>query len=426
MIRNILLSIFLLVKIVCNAQNNLNYYIENAKINSPLLYDAINQNKINEFEIARINATYTKPLVGVTANYMFAPIINLDNNKSKFEPNSIGADKYVGYDFAAANGGTYQALLNITQPIFNTQKLQTANQQVKIASQINFNNSKLAAHDLEKIVTDQYILCIQNSLQTNYAQAMLGILTEQKDMLTKLVQASIYKQSDLTLLNIEYQTTLAQLITFKANYKRDLIDLNILCGIADTAIVQLQNIELNITNNNATSMFLQKYDLDSLNLMAQQKNFELKYKPQLSLFANTGLNAVYAPTIPNRFGVSAGFSFTYNFFDGNQKNINQNKTSTSLQTVTKYKSYFLNQNNLRKHKIYTELQSYKVRIGIAKQQLQDYDVLLNSYKKEIMLGQLSIINYVTVLKNLATANRDYTLLFTQQQSIINAYNYWNW
>jgi len=426
MTRNILLSIFLLVKIVCNAQNNLNYYIENAKINSPLLYDAINQNKINEFEIARINATYRKPQVGVTANYMFAPIINLDNNKSKFEPNSVGADKYVGYDFAAANGGTYQALLNITQPIFNTQKLQTANQQVKIASQINFNNSKLAAHDLEKIVTDQYILCIQNSLQTNYAQAMLGILTEQKDMLTKLVQASIYKQSDLTLLNIEYQTTLAQLITFKANYKRDLIDLNILCGIADTAIVQLQNIELNITNNNATSMFLQKYDLDSLNLMAQQKNFELKYKPQLSLFANTGLNAVYAPTITNRFGVSAGFSFTYNFFDGNQKNINQNKTSTSLQTVTKYKSYFLNQNNLRKHKISTELQSYKVRIGIAKQQLQDYDVLLNSYKKEIMLGQLSIINYVTVLKNLATANRDYTLLFTQQQSIINAYNYWNW
>ena len=91
-----------------------------------------------------------------------------------------------------------------------------------------------------------------------------------------------------------------------------------------------------------------------------------------------------------------------------------------------YKSNFITQNTVRKSKILTELQSYTDRISIAEQQLKDFDLLLNSYKKEILSGQLSIINYTMVLKNMATIQRDYTMLFSQQQSLINAYNYWNW
>jgi len=105
------------------SQTDLSYYINAAKQNSPLINDNQNQTKVNQLEAERLKAFYTKPQVGVTANYMFSPIINLDNNQTKFEGNSAGADKYVGYDFAAANGGQYQALLNITQPVFNSQKL---------------------------------------------------------------------------------------------------------------------------------------------------------------------------------------------------------------------------------------------------------------------------------------------------------------
>lgn len=424
--QKLILALLLIAANVCFAQNNLNYYTTAAKQNSPLINDNKNQSKANLLDAERLKALYTKPQIGVTANYLFSPIISTDNNKTSFEPNSNGATNYYGYDFAATNGGTYQALLNVTQPLFNGQRYKTASEQLTVTSQINQNNSKLTEHDIEKIVTDQYILCLQDNKQTAYAEAMVKLLENQKDVLKKLVESSIYKQSDLTLLNIEHQNFLAQLTTFKANYRRDLMDLNILCGINDTALVQLQSTNLTLNSTVSNSMFLEKYHLDSLNLIAQQKAFELKYKPQLNLFANTGLNAVYAPTIPNRFGISAGLSFTYNFFDGNQKSMYQNKTQVLEQSVSFYKSNFITQNTVRKSKILTELQSYTDRISISEQQLKDYDLLLNSYKKEILSGQLSIINYTMVLKNMATIQRDYTLLFSQQQSLINAYNYWNW
>ena len=87
--------------------------------------------------------------------------------------------------------------------------------------------------------------------------------------------------------------------------------------------------------------FLEKFKLDSLSLVTQQNVFELKYKPQINFFANTGLSAVYAPTIPNRLGMSAGISLVYTFFDGHQKNINRNKTKILEQSIAEYKEKFL-------------------------------------------------------------------------------------
>jgi len=422
----LILILFSVFTFAAKAQNNLNYYITVAKQNSPLINDNKNQSQANKLEIERLKAFYTKPQIGISANYLFSPIISTDNNKTSFQPNAEGATNYYGYDLAYSNGGQYQAMLTITQPLFNGQRYKTATEQLNVASQINENNAKLSEHDIEKIVGDQYILCLQDIKQIAYAEEMVKLLTDQKDILKKLVENSIYKQSDLTLLNIELQNFLAQLTTFKANYRRDLMDLNIICGINDTVIVQLEVMDLKLNNDINQSNFLEKYRLDSLNLMAQQKAFELKYKPQLNLFANTGLNAVYAPTIPNRFGISAGLSFTYTFFDGNQKAINRNKTLVLEKSVSFYKDNFIKQNTIRKSKILAELQSYTDRIYIAEQQLKDYELLLNSYKREILSGQLFILNYITVLKNMATVQRDYTLLFYQQQLLINAYNYWNW
>ncbi len=420
------ISLFILAEKNCYSQTNLDYYISSAKANSPLINDNNNLSKASQLEAERLKAFYTKPQIGITASYLFSPIINLDNNQRKFEANSPGAGTYYGYDFAAANGGQYQALLNFTQPLFYSQKLKIVTQQVNLTSQISQNNAKISAHDIEKVVTDQYILCLQDSKQIEYAQSMINLLHEQKDLVRKLVESSIYKQSDLTLLNIESRNFQLQLSTFTSIYKRDLMDLNILCGINDTTYKTLQGIELNISTVVSNSLFLEKYRLDSLNLVAARNNFELKYRPQLFAVANTGLNAVYAPTIPYRFGVNAGFTFTYSLYDGKQKNINSNKTDVLLKSVLFYEDNFSVQNNIRKTKALNEIQSASDRMIITEQQLKDYEILLNLYKKEILTGQLSIINYITTLKNMATIQRDNAILFSQKQLLINTYNYWNW
>lgn len=424
-------SIAILIVVVsmhhyAHAQNNLRYYIKQAQIISPIINENKNLAKVNQLESGRLRAFYTKPQVGITANYLLSPIVSTDNNQTKIILNPDKVKNYHGYDLSYSNGGQYQVMLNVSQPLFNGQRYKTASDLLNVFSQINQNNAKINAHDIVKIVTDQYILCLQDNKQIIYAEAMVSLLADQKFILQKLVENSIYKKSDLTLLIIEQQNFLAQLTTFKASYRRDLMDLNILCGISDTVVVELQPGKLVINSTVSNSKFLEKYRLDSLNLVSQQKIFELKYKPQINLFANTGLNAVYAPTIPNRFGISAGVSFIYNLWDGNQKNISRNKTTIKEQSVLFYIENFNTQNTIRKTKIITELQSYTERISIAERQLQEYKLLLNSYKKEMVSGQLSIINYLTVLKNAAIAQRDYTLLFTNQQSLINAYNYWNW
>ncbi len=409
-----------------NAQYNLTYYLSNAFQNSPILNENKNKSQVNQLEMERLKALYFSPKIGITANYMFSPILSKDNNKTSLALNSNGATNYYGYDLGASNGGRYQALLEITQPLFNRKLYEIATKQLNIASQLNENSVNISKHEIEKIVTDQYILCLQNRKEINYADTMMKLLTTQKTILEKLIMSSIYKQSDLTLLNIEYQNFLSQLTTYKANYRRNLMDLNIICGINDTTNVRLDDAEITLNNKTFASNFLEKYRLDSLSLIAQLNVLELKYKPQLNLFANAGLNAVYAPTIPNRFGMSAGLSFTYNFYDGNQKLINRKKIQVLGTTVSFYKENFVKQNHIRKSKILAEIQSYYDRIAVAEQQLKDYESVLNSYKREFLSGQLSVINYIMVLKNMASINRDYTLLFSQQQSLINAYNYWNW
>jgi len=421
----ILLSIIPLAHSLC-AQNNIEYYTKNAINNSPLIND--NKNKIiaNQFEVERLKAFYTKPQIGVVANFMFSPIITTDNGKTSFVSNAENATNYYGYDLAYSNGGTYQAMLNVTHPLFNGKRFETASEQLNIKAQTAQNNTILSKHDIEKIVTDQYILCLRDNKQIAFTEAMIKLIEDQKEILKKLVKSSVYKQSDLVLINIELQNFLAQRSSFRANYQRDLMDLNILCGINDTSVIQLQDIDIALSSEVSNSMFLEKYRLDSLNLIAQQNTFELKYRPQIKAFANTGLNAVYAPTIPNRFGFSGGLSFAYNIFDGNQKALTKEKTKVLEQSISFYKSNFITQNTVRKSKIASELESYNNRISIAEQQLNDYELLLNNYKKEIISGQLSIFSYTTALKNMALVQRDYALLFSQMQSLINAYNYWNW
>ncbi|HXB39446.1 MAG TPA: TolC family protein [Bacteroidia bacterium] len=408
------------------SQNDLNYYISAAKVNSPLIQDNKNQSAAAKIEAERIKAVYTKPQVTFMGSLSFSPIISQDSGKTKLVFSPSDAIKYVGYDIAASNGGVYMGLINVNQPLFNNSKYKTAAEQALIGARINENNIQISGHDIEKIVGDQYILCFQDMKQIDYLNNLIELIKEQKTSVTKLAEDGLLKQSDMLLVNIEYQTQLNMLNYYNAVYKRDLMDLNILCGINDTSYVAIKDINLAVNPNITFSKFTEKFRLDSLNLVASQKIFELKYKSQLSAFGNAGLNGVYVPTLPNRFGMSAGLNFTVYIFDGKQKSLNQKKTDILIKSTQAYKSNFVTQNTIRKSKLLTEISSLEARMAIASAQLKDYKQLLEFYKKELMTGQQSVVLYITTVKGLATLQRDYVLMQTNKQLLINTYNYWNW
>ena len=420
------LFFFCLLRIDVSAQNDLTFYINQAKINSPLIQDNKNQAAANAVELERLKALYTKPQITFNAGVSVAPIINRDNGKSQFQVSPSDATNYTGYDIAASNGGIYQGMVNVNQPLFNAGKLRMASEQISVASQINQNTIKLNEHDIEKIVGDQYILCLQDLKQTDYLSELTQLISEQKVVVNKLVESGLLKQSDLLLVTIEQQTQLNNLAMYKSIYRRDLMDLTILCGINDTTQVVISNLDLTLNSSTNQSGFTEKFRLDSLNLLASQKLFELKYKPQLNAFANTGLNGVYVPTLPNRFGFSGGLNFSVYIFDGKQKSLNKKKVDLLIKSTQSYKSNFITQNAMRKYKILNEITSLNERMVVSKNQLKDYKQLLEYYKKELITGQQSVTAYTTTVKNLAILQRDYVLMQSSKQLLINTYNYWNW
>ncbi len=422
----ILFSFLLSCSSLIKAQD-LAFYIEQAKINSALIQDNRNLSEAARLEAERLKAFYTKAQVSLTGAYMFAPIISRDNNKSDLVLNSAGTDtNYSGYDIAASNAGMYQGMINWAKPLFSNPRYEAAAGQVLIGAQINENTARLSAHDLEKFITDQYILCLTDYKQTEYLNDLTKIISDQKNVVSKLVESGIAKQSDLALLAIEQKTQQTALNTFRATYRRDLMDLRVLCGITDTTYQVLDDIDLQPREDIIQSGWVERYRLDSLNLQAAQKLFELKYKPVVSLYANTGLNAVYAPTIPNRFGMSAGLNFTMNLTDGKQRQITQKRTSVLMRSTGRYRDLFYKQNTVRKGRILTELKSLNERLILTEQQLQEYVKLLSFYKQELSRGQISVINYITTLKSMIISQRDFVLLQNNKQLLINLYNYWNW
>jgi outer membrane protein TolC len=411
----------------CWSQRDLNYYINQGVANSPLIQDNRNLNEAAKSEAERLRAFYTKPQVSLTANYMAAPVISNDNGSSQLVLNPDNPSNYTGYDMAASNGGTYQGLLNVNQPLLNGVRSRAAVAQVMVSAHVNENLIKLTTHDIEKFVTDQYILCLQDYRQMSYLKLLIAIIEDQKNIITKSAGSGIAKQSDLSLIIIEYQTQLNAWNTFHATYRRDLMDLNILCGINDTSYVVLPDINLTLKEDNViSSAFTERFRLDSVNLRAAQKMFELKYKPQLNLYANSGLNGVYIPTAPNRFGVSAGVSFTMYLYDGKQRSINRKRTELLINSTQSYKTIFVAQNTVRKNKALTEIRMLDERLLISQSQLEEYKTLMDYYRQEVRTGQISVIIYINVLKNLAMLQRDYVLMLANKQLLINTYNYWNW
>ena len=123
---------------------------------------------------------------------------------------------------------------------------------------------------------------------------------------------------------------------FYSQFKTNLLQLNSLCGISDTNIVILDSVFLKIKNSTQQSELYNKFKLDSLTLQNKQEIFETKYQPQISLFFNTGLNAVELNNIQRKFGLSAGVNFSLPIFDGNQSSITKQQNEIAIQSNKKF------------------------------------------------------------------------------------------
>lgn len=229
------------------------------------------------------------------------------------------------------------------------------------------------------------------------------------------------------LLQIEQNANRDQRTTSCQSYRTHLIDLNILCGIKDTTCVSLENINLSPRFiNSPGSGFLKQYQLDSLNTIMSLRSFNLQYKPQLNLFVDGGLRTGEYTAIQRHFGMSAGVTLSWILFDGKQKRMKERQPRAQLNSIETYKTNFQLQQELRKQQYLTELKTYEERNILLLKRLSEYTRILSDYKKEMQAGQLSVIDYILILRDKIQAEQDRMLLQTNRQLLTAAFNYWNW
>jgi len=423
----ILTTLLLIAALNLKAQTrDLNFYLEQAKVNSPLINKNKNESKIAKLDLAQIRSMLSKPSVNLESSVLFAPIISHDNHSDHFKWISNGADDYTGYDLAVTDGGQYQAFISLKQLLFTNSRLRTYSAKADLSEQINENKTVLTIHELKQLVTCQYILCLQAKMQEENRISLLKEMDEQLQMMRKLVENGIYKQSDFILLQITDQNYQIELKSFQSDYLSNLYDLNLLCGIKDTSKVDLQAIKVQIEPEKITkSNFSVTYQLDSLNLITTQKISEMDYKPQVSLLANAGLNAVYRPSF-DRIGFSTGISFSWNIFDGHQRKIQREKSTINLSTLEFEKQNFLNKADMHRNKIIDQIHSLDQQIDLVNGQLKNYEQLLNIYSEELSQGELSVIDFKNLFQDIASKKQEDILLKTKKQILINAYQYWNY
>lgn len=423
-------SILLLLLITCifknsYAQNNLQFYLNKALENSPLLKKQANNNKIVDLDLKQFNAIYKSPKISLNSNVLLSPILSKDNNNNKLQLVSSGSTDYIGYDLGASNGGQFQALMSVNQPLFTNKYYNAQQDKATIAKAKNENDVQLTKAEIQQIVTHQYILCTQSKNQKTNTKKIIQIIEDQITQMKPLVNAGIYKLIDLKLLEIELQNNQIEYERLKGEYLNNFSDLNLLCGIEKTDLIDLEeiNLQLNAPLKKST-LFVNQFQLDSLSVQAEQKIFELQYLPQISAFGDAGLNATYLPK-PNRLGLSAGISLNWNLFDGHQKQYKNAQSQLLLSNVETDKQYFENQNNIRKSNILSQINNLENQLVLIDNQLTQYQKLLELYQVELKHSLVSVLEMKILIKDISLKQQVKTNTLMIKEILINSYNYWN-
>lgn len=410
------------------AQRSLTFFLETARQNNPVMRLDSLQVVANRLALEQQKAAVSAPLLYAEGGFLAAPVISTDQGKTRLLVNpSKATGDYYGYDLSLTNGGLYRGVVNLEQPLLTRTRTRVLQQQMELQDAQLAQHTRYTIHQLEKIITDQYLLCQYTLQQQEVTRHLLELVQEQARVGAALAKNALIYQADVQLLRIEAEHLSTILTSQQAGYMTHILELNMLCGIKDSSEVALSPLTIFFQTDTAiTSGFTEQYRLDSLALIQGQRVFDLRYKPQLSLYSSGGLNTAYAPDIPRRLGWQAGLRFTQVIFDGHQRQLNDRRIHLVAQTTAWQTDFFRDQNTIRKTRLQTQVRALDTQESAVNRQQQAYDSVLILYKQQVVNGGMSIVNYLTLLRSRAALQQDLATIAYNRELLINEYNYWNW
>jgi len=402
---------FILISIYCHAQSNnhLNFYIDNALRNSPLLRDYQNQLQSSQYDSLLIRATYKPQVTGTTYN-SYSPIL-----------------KGVGYDEIITNGANFSTLIGVNKQLPNKKLLNAQFQNIQIQNQLITNTSAISEQDLKKMVIAQYITAYGDLQQLNFNRDINSSLSKEETILKKLTEKNVYKQVDYLafLVTLQQQSLLINQLSIQ--YQYDFANLNYLSGNLDTAFVLLDDPEIHLKPlpNITQSVFFRKFEIDSLALNNNRLLIDAAYQPVIHLFADGGYISSLAYKAYKNFGTSFGISASIPIYDGKQKKMQYSKLSIAEQTRANYKDFFARQYKQQIAQLTQQLTATDELIAAINNQVRYADALMVADAKLLQAGELRIADYVLAINNYLNSKNQLTQNTINRLQLINQLNYWN-
>jgi hypothetical protein len=403
-------------------QTNLEFYLVKANENSALLKELQNNIFINNLQY---NLDYTQNSsfqIYLSGNYLFAPFFNNKSGIISTNPDR----KAIGYDVGITNGGLFSAQLNIEKNIFNYELLNKLKSQQDIQEQSINNSIILLKREITKQVTEQYLTTYLSFQFYRIAKEISGYIKEQTKIIAELSKKGIVQQSAYLLISIENENQQVIINNYHSDYKSNLLQLNNLCNISDTSEKILDPLKLKTSEAVQQSDYLKKFELDILDLSKKQQIYDTKYLPQVSVFFNTGLNALEFDNIQRKFGFSAGINISIPIYDGNQSELIKDQNQIEIENVNNYKN---NLGIMIKNQQLNSLQKLDYindNISNMNRQIEYYETVMKISEAELHKGQLSITEYLTILKNYVELKKEGVISEINYQTEVNNYNYWNY
>jgi len=397
-----------LVSIRTSAQNkNLEFFIQEAKKNSPLLYELENKRRITELDSLKARATYGS-IVSAVSNAIFSPTY-----------------KGVGYDAAISNGQSVEAFLMVSKQLISSQNLKTRLNAYTLDKKSLENQSQLSGKMLEKAITEQYIVTFLNQELLHLSDELIKFLQKEDQVLLKLTKNANFKQTDYLNFKVTLEQNLFNNEQQRSLWMNNLGALNYLSAIdaSEAEPIVSPFLPIPVPDSFEESFYGKNNAIDSLKSKNSEALIQLNYKPKVSVFASSGYSSSFMTSPYKNFGVSMGVNINLPLYDGKQKKLSliQNE---------------LNEENRKRYKE-TDRQHYAQQIRELRRQIERSDTLLSKtpqlmkYTKTLVdanalllgtgeVGMVDFLSSITNYMNIRTADIQNR---ANRQLLINQLNY---
>ena len=408
--RYVLIAIFLVVASSCFAQTRtLDYFIQQASQNSPVVRDYQNQ-----ILIAQIDSQLLKASLRTQVNFLntdsYAPII-----------------KGWGYDPIITNIGNLTAIFQANRNFINSNNLAAQLKTIDLQRRALLDTIQLSQRDLVKTITDQYIIAYADQLAIDFTKEVYELMKNEEVILKKLAEQSVFKQTDYLNFYITMQQQELSYLQAQNQYAADYLTLNYVAGIIDTTIQRIEKPDLHevVQNNLDSSVFIKRFITDSLRLKNEKELISYQYKPRIGGYVDGGYNSSLQFLPYRNFGFSAGLSVVVPIYDGHQRQMKYAQLDIRERTRQANKQFFVNQYYQQVAQLRRQLKATDLIVDKINKQIEYSHTLILANNKLLETGDVAMRDYVMSINNYLNAQNLLTLNTIERLKTVNQINYWN-